>query len=130
MQIQSMRITATATQVAASDTADQTLKTLATAAEIARVPFAATFHKAAGAAYSSATGDIQITDEDEHVWFSIPAAGFLDSALEKGRAIGANPNAFTANNISVKLHATGTLTAAATSPGLTITIHYLELPLK
>ncbi|HUS81857.1 MAG TPA: hypothetical protein VM013_01200, partial [Dehalococcoidia bacterium] len=98
MQIETFKLTATATQVAAADTTAQTLKTLSDASEVARVPVLAVFHKAAGTAYSAATGDLIVKDEDGSVWFVLPAAGFLDTASEAARAVPASVNAFTGGN--------------------------------
>lgn len=129
MELLSMKLSATATQVAAADAADQTLKTLSDASEVARIPEYAVFHKAAGTAYSAYSGDLEIKDEDGGVWFKVPAS-FLSSASESARAVRGEASAFTGGNKTIKLAATGTITAGTGSPGLTITIFYRNVVLK
>lgn len=130
MDTHSYRFSATATQVAAADTADQDVASFPEASEVARVPEFVVFHKAAGTAYSAATGNLRLVDEDGAVWAILPVSGFLDSALEKGRAVRGSIGAFAGGNTTLSLSADGTITADTDSPGLTITVTYRNIVLK
>jgi hypothetical protein len=130
MGLLDLRMTASATQVAAADASSQALQTLSDASEVARVPEIVVFHKAAGTAYSAATGFLRLVDEDGAVWALLPVAGLLDSASEKARAVKATAGAFSAGNKTLSIVGDGTITADTGSPGITITAYYRNVVLK
>lgn len=127
----STRFAVAAATVAAADASDQTVLSFPTSTEVAYVPRYVVIAKAAGTAYSAATGELELRSDDGAIWATLNVAGFLDSALAQVRAVRANDGgAYTDDTSSLALRGTGTITAAAASPGLTITVYYDQLILK